>query len=119
MGKLFSDIHSVMENDATVDEHIMDVINIKEDADEELNIRLLGQYSTFAEDMEDDGVDPDLGEDTDDDIDDILNATADEDDGCSMGSDDNPEIVSDAIPEREYDDMVDDDFFDDADDDDM
>ena len=119
MGKLFEDIQTAMENDRSINDQIEDEIAMNEDADEELNVRLLGQYSAYAEDMEDDGIDPDLGEDTDDDVDDLLNATADEDDGYSMGSDINPEIVSDTVKEDDYDDAIDDDFFDDADDDDM
>lgn len=119
MSKLFEDIQTALENDRSLTEIIDDEISMKEDADEEMNIRLLGQYSTYAEDMEDDGIDPDLGEDTDEDMDDVLDSTADEDDGNSMGTDKNPEIVSDAVPEYEYDDDLDNDDFDDADDDDM
>lgn len=119
MGKLFDNIQTAMENDRSINDQIDDEIAMSEDADEELNVRLLGQYSTYAEDMEDDGIDPDLGEDTDEDIDDVLDATADEDDGNSMGSDKNPEVVSDAVPETEYDDLLDNDDFDDADDDDL
>lgn len=117
MSKLFDDIHEAMENDHSINDEIDSAISMSEDADEELNVRLLGQYSAYAEDMEDDGIDPDLGEDTDDDMDDILNATADEDDGYSMGSDKNPEIISDAVPEDDYDDDLDNDDFDDDDDD--
>ena len=119
MGKLFEDIQTAMENDRSINDQIADDIAMNEDADEELNVRLLGQYSAYAEDMEDDGIDPDLGEDTDDDVDDLLNATADEDGGYARGSDSNPEIVSDTVKEEDYDDDIDDDFFDDADDDDM
>lgn len=117
MSKLFDDIHEAMENDRPINDEIDAEIAMSEDADEELNVRLLGQYSTYAEDMEDDGIDPDLGEDTDDDMDELLDATADEDDGYSMGSDKNPEIVSDAIPEDDYDDDLDNDDFDEDEDD--
>lgn len=119
MGKFFDDLQVALENDRSINDQIDDTICMKEDADEEMNVRLLGQYSAYAEDMEDDDIDSDLGEDTDEDIDELLDATADEDDGTSMGSDINPAIISDAVPEDEYDDEVDGDFFDDADDDDL
>ena len=51
MGKLFEDIQTAMENDRSINDQIEDEIAMNEDADEELNVRLLGQYSAYAEDM--------------------------------------------------------------------